>query len=116
MALQEQGGDTYLNGYNYLRLRIRNQDRLYVDNNGAYLSGGTAISSDDWLKFEEQDISGLSIIRQPNPKKYIEIQLPYVKKRRKYYDENEITIIDDYIYDTCMNEIDKINQERRDIP
>ena len=69
MALQEQGGDTYLNGYNYLRLRIRNQDRLYVDNNGAYLAGGTAISSDDGLKFEEEDISGLSIIRQLNPKK-----------------------------------------------
>ena len=69
MALQENGGDTYLNGYNFLRLRIRNQDRLYVDNNGAYLAGGTAISSDDGLKFEEEDISGLSIIRQLNPKK-----------------------------------------------
>ena len=69
MALQEQGGDTYLNGYNRLSLRIRNQDRLYVDNNGAQLPNGTAISSDDRLKFEEQDISGLSIIRQLNPKK-----------------------------------------------
>jgi len=115
MALQEQGGDTYLNGYNFLRLRIRNQDKLYVDNNGAYLAGGTAIQSDDRLKFEEQDISGLSIIRQLNPKKYIKIDLPYVKKRRRYYDEYEVSIIDDYIYDICMNEVDKINQERRDI-
>ena len=115
MALQEQGGDTYLNGYNRLSLRIRNQDRLYVDNNGAQLPNGTAISSDDRLKFEEQDISGLSIIRQLNPKKYIKIDLPYVKKRRRYYDENEITIIDNYIYDICQNEIDKINKERQDI-
>ena len=115
MALQEQGGDTYLNGMNFLRLRIKNQDRLYVDNNGAYLAGGSAIQSDDRLKFEEQDISGLSIIRQLNPKKYIKIDLPYVKKRRRYYDENEITIIDNYIYDICQNEIDKINKERLDI-
>ena len=115
MALQEQGGDTYLNGYNRLSLRIRNQDRLYVDNNGAQLPNGTAISSDDRLKFEEQDISGLSIIRQLNPKKYIKIDLPYVKKRRRYYDEYEVSIIDDYIYDICQNEVDKINQERRDI-
>ena len=115
MALQEQGGDTYLNGYNRLSLRIRNQDRLYVDNNGAQLPNGTAISSDDRLKFEEQDISGLSIIRQLNPKKYIKIDLPYVKKRRRYYDEYEVSIIDDYIYDICQNEVDKINKERRDI-
>ena len=115
MALQEQGGDTYLNGYNMLRLRIRNQDRLFVDNNGAFIANGTAISSDDRLKFEEQDISGLSIIRQLKPKKYIKIDLPYVKKRRRYYDEYEVSIIDDYIYDICMNEVDKINQERRDI-
>ena len=115
MALHENGGDTYLNGYNFLRLRIRNQDRLYVDNNGAYLADGTAISSDDRLKFEEQDISGLSIMRQLNPKKYIKIDLPYVKKRRRYYDEYEVSIIDDYIYDICQNEVDKINQERRDI-
>ena len=26
----------YLNGYNFLIFRIRNQDRLYVDNSGAY--------------------------------------------------------------------------------
>ena len=68
MALQENGGDTYLNGYNYLRLRIKNQDRLYVDNGGAYLSNGAGISSDDRLKYNEEDISGLSVIRQLNPK------------------------------------------------
>ena len=115
MALHENGGDTYLNGYNRLSLRIRNQDRLYVDNNGAQLPNGTAISSDDRLKFEEQDISGLNIMRQLNPKKYIKIDLPYVKKRRRYYDEYEVSIIDDYIYDICQNEVDKINKERRDI-
>ena len=69
MCLQEKGGDSYLNGYNFLRLRIRNNDRLYVDNNGAWLAGGTAIQSDDRLKFEEEDISGLSIIRQLKQKK-----------------------------------------------
>ena len=115
MALQEQGGDSFLNGYNYLNLCIKNVVRLYIDILGAYLPGPHGISSDDRLKFEEQDISGLSIIRQLNPKKYIKIDLPYVKKRRRYYDENEITIIDNYIYDICQNEIDKINKERQDI-
>ena len=115
LAMQTTDGNSYFNGNNYLKLRIKNNDKLYVNSSGAFLPVSVRITSDDRLKFEEQDISGLSIIRQLNPKKYIKIDLPYVKKRRKYFDENEITIIDEYMYDICQNEIDKLNQERRDI-
>ena len=34
--------------------------------------------SDDRLKYDEQDISGLKTIRQLNPKKYIKIPVPFV--------------------------------------
>ena len=41
--------------------------------------------------------------------------MPFVKKRRRYYDENEITIVDKYIEDVSMNEINEINKSRKDI-
>ena len=59
---------------------------MYYNANGVYNSNGNRIHSDDRLKYEEEDILGLNIIRQLKPKKYKKINLPYVKKKRRYYD------------------------------
>ena len=83
--------------------------KMYVKSDGVYTSNSVKVNSDDRLKYNEQDISGLNVIRQLNPKKYIKIDLPCVKKRRRYYDENDITIIDDYIEDICMNDINDLS-------
>ena len=113
--LHDTGANTYVNGLSYLYLRINNQNILYLTSGGVYNSNGNRVHSDDRLKYEEEDILGLNIIRQLKPKKYKKIKLPFVKKRRRYYDENDITIIDDYIEDVSMNEINEINQSRKDI-
>ena len=113
--MQDSGASTYVNGLSWVYFRINNNTKMYMKNDGAYTSNNVKINSDDRLKYEEEDILGLSIIKQLNPKKYIKIPVPFVKKRRKYYDENEITIIDNYIEDISLNEISIINQERKDI-
>ena len=41
--------------------------------------------------------------------------MPFVKKIRRYYDKNEITIVDKCIKDACMNEIKEINKSRKHI-
>ena len=113
--LQDSGASTYLNGLSYVYFRINNNTKTYMKNDGVYTSNNVAVNSDDRLKYNEEDILGLSIINQLNPKKYIKIPVPFVKKRRRYYDENDITIIDNYIKDISLYKINEINQERNDI-
>ena len=107
--LQDTGGNTYVNGLTTLYLRINNQNILYLNSGGVYNSANQRVHSDDRLKYEEEEILGLNIIRQLKPKKYKKIKLPFVKKRRRYYDENDITIIDDYIEDICMNGVNDLS-------
>ena len=107
--LQDWGANTYLNGQQYVYFRINNNQKMYMDQGGVFTSNGNSVNSDDRLKYQEEDILGLNIIRQLKPKKYIKIDLPYVKRRRRYYDENDITIIDDYIEDICMNDINDLS-------
>ena len=57
---------------------------------GVFTSSNKRVDSDDRLKYQEEDILGLNIIRQLKPKKYKKIKLPYLEKRRTYYDENDI--------------------------
>ena len=107
--LQDNGGNTYLNGLSNVYFRINNQQYMYMNSGGVYTSNNARVNSDDRLKYQEEDILGLNIIRQLKPKKYKKIKLPFVKKRRRYYDENDITIIDDYIEDICMNGVNDLS-------
>ena len=106
---QDIAGATYLNSSSTIYLRINDEDMMYLTSNGIYFSNGDSVRSDDRLKYQEEDILGLNIIRQLKPKKYKKIKLPFVKKRRRYYDENDITIIDDYIEDICMNGVNDLS-------
>ena len=92
--LQDTGATTSLNGHQRIDFKINNNLRFYMNDSLLFFHSGFSIDSDDKLKYEEQDISGLKTIRQLNPKKYIKIPVPVVKKRRKYYDENDIPLVD----------------------
>ena len=107
--IQDAFGNVHINGNPRLYLKHKNNTKMYIKGSGVYTSNNVNVNSDDRLKYDEQDISGLNVIRQLNPKKYIKIDLPFVKKKRRYYDKNDITIIDDYIEDICMNEINDIS-------
>ena len=113
--LQDNDANTSINGRQRINFKIKNVLKLYMNDQAFFAQNGFAFDSDDRLKYDEQDISGLKTIRQLNPKKYIKIPVPFVKKRRRYYDENEITIVDKYIEDVSMNEINEINKSRKDI-
>ena len=67
--LQDNVVNTYLNGLANVYFRINNNTKIYMNANRVYISNNQQVKSDDKLKYQEEEISGLNIIRQLNPKK-----------------------------------------------
>ena len=65
--LQDTGANSYLNGLSYVWFRINNDTKMYMTEGGVYTGNANNVHSDDRLKYNEEDISGLNIIRQLKP-------------------------------------------------
>jgi len=61
--LHDTGANAYLNEYSTIYFRINNNTRMDLDKIRLYVSSGFSLNSDDRLKYDKEDISGLSIIR-----------------------------------------------------
>ena len=68
---------TFVNALTTLLFRIGGiSTKMYMNSSGVFLNNNSPVTSDDRLKHNEEDINGLSIIRQLNPKKYIKTEKP----------------------------------------
>tara|TARA_B110000977_G_C10915207_1_gene430861 strand:+ start:1 stop:831 length:831 start_codon:yes stop_codon:yes gene_type:complete len=106
MDFHEYGDIRFFNGgliqNQILKMRIRGSTRMdffaNVYNTKNFYVNGSKLSSDDRLKHNEEDISGLSILRQLKPQKYI--------KTNKPIRDDDGNILIDYVNDDISGNIE----------
>ncbi len=86
-----------------LKMRIRGSSTRMdffanVYNTGNFYVNGSKLTSDDRLKHNEEDISGLSILRQLKPQKYIKTEKPIR--------DDDGNILTDYVNDDISGNIE----------